>query len=88
LKLSDVKVAENKPGEGKPTKRALDGVAARQLSLDQLRTLPAVADQLQTARTQLQTYRQDLQAAYPSNLRLHIYVVVALGFDRLVWEEV
>lgn len=37
---------------------------------------------------QLQTYRQALQAAYPSNLRLHTYAVVALGFDRLIWEEV
>ena len=40
------------------------------------------------AKTKLDGYRQALEAKYGDQLRLHNYSVVALGFDRLVWEEI
>jgi hypothetical protein len=58
------------------------------MSLAELRALPEVQAQLAQARTQLQSYRRDLQVAYQGGLRLQTYAIVALGFDRLVWEEI
>ncbi len=34
-----------------------------------------------------QGYRDTLRAAYGSALRLRTYSVVAIGFERLVWQE-
>lgn len=58
------------------------------MTLDDLKKLPAVKQQLGLAVTQLQDYRQRLQRAYQGQLRLRVYAVVAVGFERLVWEEV
>ena len=88
LKLGDVKIEVLKEGATEPTKQPLDGLTARQLSQEQLRALPEVQAQLGQARTQLQSYRRDLATAYQGRLRLQTYAIVALGFDRLVCEEV
>ena len=88
LKLGDVKIEVLKEGATEPTKQPLDGLTARQLSQEQLWALPEVQAQLGRARTQLQSYRRDLATAYQGRLRLQTYAVVALGFDRLVCEEV
>ncbi|MEZ4729241.1 MAG: hypothetical protein R3E79_19080 [Caldilineaceae bacterium] len=40
------------------------------------------------ATTQLHDYRTTLTQKYEATLRLRTYTVVALGFERLVWEEV
>ena len=88
LKLGDVKIEVLKEGATEPTKQPLDGLTARQLSQEQLRALPEVQAQLAQARTQLQSYRRDLATAYQGRLRLQTYAIVALGFDRLVCEEV
>ena len=88
LKLGDVKIEVLKAGATEPTKQPLDGVTVRQLSQAELRALPAVQEQLAQACIQLQTYRRDLAAAYQGRLRLQTYAVVALGFERLVCEEV
>ncbi len=88
LKLGDVKLEMVKEGATEPIKQPLDGVTARQLSQDELRSLPEVQAQLAQARTQLQSYQRDLVTAYQGGLRLQTYAVIALGFDRLVCEEV
>lgn len=75
-------------GDVKIGKKPLNGDAARKLSPTALRALPAIQTELRQARTQLQTYRHTLQAHYGASLRLHTYAVVALGFERIVWEEV
>jgi hypothetical protein len=50
--------------------------------------LPSVQAKLTEARSGLAGYRSALQAHYGDLLRLRVYAVVALGFERLVWEEV
>lgn len=72
----------------KPVQKPLDGVTARQMSQAELRGLPAIAAQMNEARTQLQDDRRALVAAYGDTLRLRTYAIVAVGFERLVWEEV
>ncbi len=66
----------------------LTGEEVRKTSRDELRSLPPVEEKLAQARAQLGKYRPLLEAKYGDVLRLHTYAVVALGFDRLVWEEV
>ncbi|MFO1424339.1 MAG: AAA family ATPase [Candidatus Competibacteraceae bacterium] len=51
---------------------------------EELRTLPAVADALREAETQLARYRQTLEAA-GSLLKLHTHAVVSVGLERLVF---
>jgi hypothetical protein len=61
---------------------------AKLLTLEELKSLSAVQTALAQATTQLQSYRPLLQNAYSNQLRLRIYAVVAVGLERLVWEEV
>jgi hypothetical protein len=64
------------------------GEIAKSMTLGELKVLPAVQAALAQATTQLQSYRPLLQQAYRYPLRLRVYAVVAVGFERLVWEEV
>jgi hypothetical protein len=66
----------------------LSGETVRQITIADLHALPLVQQNLREAHAKLTGYRQTLDAAYGERLRLHTYAVVALGFDRLVWEEV
>lgn len=59
----------------------------RQLSSAELIALPAVSEKLQEATIQAQDYLQQLQAQYPA-AKLHGFVVVALGFERVLWQAV
>lgn len=60
----------------------------QQKSQAELKQLPSVQRKLAQAKTQLREYRAELDTSYGSTLRLRTFAVVALGFDRLVWEEV
>ncbi len=64
------------------------GEKARQLSIEEIRTLKQVRQKFHEARTALESYRKVLTTKYGELLRLHTYSVVSVGFDRLVWEEV
>ncbi|RLC62571.1 MAG: hypothetical protein DRI48_09435, partial [Chloroflexi bacterium] len=66
----------------------LTGEEVREMSRDELRSLPAVDEKLAEARVRLTKYRPVLEAKYGDALRLHTYAVVSLGFERLVWKEV
>ncbi len=66
----------------------LTGEEVRKMSREELRSLPPVEEKLAQAQAQLEKYRPLLEAKYGDLLRLHTYAVVALGFDKLVWEEV
>jgi len=46
-----------------------------------------VQEELDASRNKLEGYRATLQEAYGERLRLRVYSVVALGFERLVWDE-
>ena len=64
------------------------GQTVQRMTLEELKALGKVQEKLGEARTQLQRYRQTLESKYGTALNLHAYAVVALGFERLVWEEV
>ena len=65
----------------------LAGRKLREMPRDELMRLPCVEEKLSEGKMALQGYRKALEARYGEKLRLHSYVVVALGFERIVWEE-
>ena len=64
------------------------GAEAQALSLDALKALPPVQRKLAEAQAKLAGYRRALQAKYGDRLRLRTYGIAAVGFERLVWQEV
>ena len=66
----------------------LTGEEVKQKTLAELKILPRVATRLSEATSQLQSYRPVLQQTSEEALQLRVYAVVAVGFERLVWEEV
>jgi hypothetical protein len=70
----------------------LSGEAVRALSQAELTALPQVQAKLAEARAQAPAYRREVEERYQSMMqmavRLRTYAVVALGFERLVWEEI
>ena len=82
IEFKSVKLKEAK------LKGKLTGKEARQLSQEQIKALPGVQASLKEAQKQVQGYGQVLLKKYGPALRLRKYVVVALGFERLVWQEV
>jgi hypothetical protein len=74
--------------EFKFVEAGLSGEQARALSREQLAALPSVRQKLAEARAQAPDYLRELRGRYPMELRLRVYAVVALGFERLVWEEI
>ncbi|MCP4694059.1 MAG: AAA family ATPase [Desulfobacterales bacterium] len=61
---------------------------ARELSTDELQSLPPMASEMKSARKQVKRYGDALEKKYGNALRLRRYAVVSLGFERLWWEEV
>ncbi|MGH9844566.1 MAG: AAA family ATPase [Blastocatellia bacterium] len=70
----------------------LSGEAVRALGQAELAALPLVKQKLAEARAQAPAYRREVEQRYQSmlkmQLRLRTFAVVALGFERLVWEEI
>jgi hypothetical protein len=64
------------------------GEEVQAMERDALPALPAVAQKQAEARTQLVRYRELLNTLYGERLKLRCFSVVALGYERLVWEEV
>jgi hypothetical protein len=62
----------------------LTGAELATKTREELRALPAVADALREAETQLAQYRQTLEAD-GGPLRLHAHAVVCIGLERLVF---
>ncbi len=69
-----------------PEETKLTGEAVKQMTVADLKQRCQV--QLTEAREQLQRYRQTLRETYGEKLRLKVFAVVAIGLERLVWEEV
>jgi len=65
----------------------LSGEQARELTDDQARQFPPVVRALAEGTAQAERYRDDLKRKY-GRLRLTSFVVVAIGFERLVWDRV
>lgn len=66
----------------------VDSALLRQKPQAELAQLAVVQEKLAEAQAQLQYYRTILTARYGDQLRLRTFAVVALGFERLVWNEV
>jgi hypothetical protein len=66
----------------------LSGAEAQALSREALHALPLIQQRLAEARAQTADYVRELRGRYPMELRLRVFAVVALGFERLVWEEI
>jgi hypothetical protein len=69
-------------------KTALSGAEIKQKTMTELKELTSVKEKLTEAKTQLLDYQQKLARKYGDQLRLRSYSVVAIGFDRVVWEEI
>lgn len=65
----------------------LSGDQVQQMTSEALKTLAPVKNAVAEAKQKLTGYRQTLRDVYGERLRLHTFTVVAVGFDRLVWEE-
>lgn len=65
----------------------LAGEQLKSLPKAELEQLPSVQSALQDALGQLVHYRQVLVNKYQEPQRLHCLAVVALGFERVVWQE-
>lgn len=60
----------------------------REKSEAELNALDLVKAEFSAARQQAQSYRTGLQAKYGDKLKLRCFAVVAIGFERLLWEEI
>jgi len=72
----------------KPGDLGLSGEELRGMSRAELTVLPLVAERLVEARTQASDYLRELRHRYPMELHMRVFAVVALGFERLVWERI
>jgi len=66
----------------------LSGEKARKMSIEEIKTLPKVQQKFTEAKTQLLDYQKRLLDKYEDALPLQMISVVALGFERVVWEKV
>jgi hypothetical protein len=64
----------------------LSAEQVKQLSKDELKSLAAVQQKLNESNAKLSGYRQALEETYGSDLRLYVFCVVSVGFERLVWK--
>jgi hypothetical protein len=60
----------------------------RQTPRAELAKHPLIKQALSEAKQQLSHYRQALEKKYQQPERLHCLAVIAIGFERLVWEKV
>ena len=69
--------------------RALDlsSKDIKQLTREELKSLQIVNQKLSEAKIKLKNYQKALYAKYGAKLRLHTYSIVAIGFERVVWEK-
>ena len=64
----------------------LSGEDACALSLDAMKSIPAMVAKMVDARIQVDQYGESLNRKY-GNLNLKCYAVVSLGYERIWWEE-
>jgi len=63
----------------------LSSEAVGAMDREALHALPAVAEQIKDAETQLTRYRAILERVYGDKLKLRTHAVVCIGLERLVW---
>jgi hypothetical protein len=67
---------------------SLTGEKVREMSSEEIKALSKVQQQFTDAKVQLLDYEKRLKNKYDDTLKLHLISVVALGFERVVWEKV
>ena len=77
-----------KLGDARQGKKKLSGQDLCAMTRDDLLALDVVQKKMGEAKTQLQAYRQMLDKKYGTTLKRRTYIVVGVGLDRLVWQEV
>ncbi len=65
----------------------LGGEEIRKKSSSELKMLPPVQKKMAEAKSKLEKYRKILSESYGEVLRLRVFSVTAIGFEKLVWEE-
>ena len=65
----------------------LSGEQVKQLSIEELKQLKAVKDKFAESETQLLDYKTRLESKY-QGLRLQLMSVVAVSFERVLWQTV
>ena len=65
----------------------LTGEKARQMSVEDIKKLSKVQQQFADAKKQLADYQQRRKKKYADDLQIDAIAVVALGFERVVWER-
>ncbi|MFZ4660368.1 MAG: AAA family ATPase [Caldilineaceae bacterium] len=70
------------------TKVGLSAEGVRSKTDTELTVLDPIKTAFLDARTALQAYRQTLHTRYGAILKLRVYAVVSLGFERIFWQEV
>ncbi|MDM8561211.1 AAA family ATPase [Candidatus Parabeggiatoa sp. HSG14] len=69
-------------------KADLTGEKIREMNQDEIKAIPLVQQNFKEAKTQLLDYEKRLNRKYENTLQLLMISVVALGFERVVWENV
>jgi len=72
----------------KLTEVKLSGAEVKKLSLKKLEALEPVKEKLAEAKQQLLDYQTCLEEECHEVLKLQLISVVAVGFDRMVWQKV
>ncbi len=72
----------------KITATSMTGKEVANASDDMLHALPVVSKAFAQASEQLQHYIPALQEKYGDTIKLCSFAVVAVGFDRLLWQSV
>ncbi|TGN99850.1 hypothetical protein PN36_32920 [Candidatus Thiomargarita nelsonii] len=65
----------------------LSGEKARQMSIEEIKVLAPVKQKLAESKKQLFDYQTRLTSKYGDLLRLQLISVVAVGFERVVWQR-
>jgi len=68
-------------------KVALTGEKAREMSIDEIKALPEIKSKFSEGKAQLLDYQKRLKSKYFDTLPIQTITVVALGFERVVWER-
>jgi len=66
----------------------MDGAQVAAASDDKLRALPAVSQAFASAESQLSIYIPRLQNKYGEAMKLCTFAVVAVGFERILWQRI
>ena len=66
----------------------LSGEQAKQMNMDELKASAPVRRKLTESEIKFECYRKILLSEYGGRVCLRTYSVVAIGFERLIWEEI